>query len=93
MIDDLVDVSNFFMITQRSGSTCIPKRVNSLNLASKSNRKLVIARKSHSICFVDPSLPRDSVNPAEIMPIGIAITAMPEIAVIPAITFPSAVTG
>ncbi len=36
---------------------------------------------------------RESVNPEEIMPIGIAITAIPNNAVIAATIFPAAVSG
>ena len=43
-----------------------------------------------SVEFADPS---DSVKPAEIIPIGIAITAIPHMAVNAATSFPSAVMG
>ena len=63
-----------------------------LSIKSRS-KQLGFAAVSIHASSLQVSAPSDSVKPAEMIPMGIAITAIPQIAVKDAMIFPNAVTG
>ena len=70
-----------------------PTRCMTISYRTIASKTLDFASANIHTSSLQVSEPSDSVKPAEIIPMGIAITAIPQIAVKDAMIFPNAVTG